>query len=615
VSGKWRDYYRILGVRPDATQDEIKEAWIFFVKAFHPDKFARSSQRQQTVAQERTKAVNEAYDILSDATRRAAYDHEYARNNRAEASPPQSPRSPPPTASRNTESGRPKDQASGPSPPPRDSTSRAYTSANDNGAQATRAAKTNPPAEQSRTEPLSPVLHGAGLYIAWLIAAAMLVSAAVEKHPYSFYMLLRWICCPIFAYSAFAAHEKNRVPWVWVFGALAALYNPIFLVHLNRSTWIGVNWFTVGTIIVAAVAFLPRRAQIWIAAATGVVIVIVGLWQLQPVTRPQASVSNASPHVSESAPTQMAGPKYRADIFDTIGEKEYYPPNPGETTWQWLQRNDMHGLPGNYNLELEPNEPLSTPRPFAKPKPGDLLYDVEKELDLGKQRSDGSLVRLYRRGVFAGYNVIKKITAANLLGPPPSPNKYVSSDRDSELTPIQRAIPRAVPVAPTATTSLPTPDSQSANVFDQFDAAPTAITPVPASTATESAPSDSTAGKPKIVYAPHPSYPPKADKTHVTGSGRFKITFDERGNTKSVEIVQSTGDRTLDSNTIKTLKLWRAAPGSPSYVIVPIDYRQNRRYRPNPQANTSQRYQSRGPQPQPPPPNVQAPQINPYTPR
>ena len=99
-----------------------------------------------------------------------------------------------------------------------------------------------------------------GLYITWLIAAVMLISAAVGKHPYSFYTLLRWICCPIFAYSAFAAHEKNRVPWVWIFGALAALYNPIFRVHLDRATWIGVNWFTVGAIIVAAVAFWRIRS-------------------------------------------------------------------------------------------------------------------------------------------------------------------------------------------------------------------------------------------------------------------------------------------------------------------------------------------------------------------
>jgi hypothetical protein len=75
------------------------------------------------------------------------------------------------------------------------------------------------------------IKRNAGLYIAWLVVAGLLVFAAVERHPYSYYTLLRWICCPVFAYSAFAAYEKNRVLWVWVFGVLAALYNPIFRVH------------------------------------------------------------------------------------------------------------------------------------------------------------------------------------------------------------------------------------------------------------------------------------------------------------------------------------------------------------------------------------------------
>jgi hypothetical protein len=94
-----------------------------------------------------------------------------------------------------------------------------------------------------------------GLYLAWLVAAGLLVYGAIQKHPYSYYTLLRWICCPVFAYSAVASHKENRTPWAWIFGALALLYNPIFRVHLDRSTWIGVNWFTVGAIIVAAVAF------------------------------------------------------------------------------------------------------------------------------------------------------------------------------------------------------------------------------------------------------------------------------------------------------------------------------------------------------------------------
>jgi len=99
------------------------------------------------------------------------------------------------------------------------------------------------------------------LYIAWLATAAMLVYAVIEKHPYSYYTLLRWICCPVFAYSAVSAFEMNRVAWTWIFGVLAALYNPIFRVHLNRSTWVGANWFTIGAIAVAAVVFWRANKQ------------------------------------------------------------------------------------------------------------------------------------------------------------------------------------------------------------------------------------------------------------------------------------------------------------------------------------------------------------------
>jgi hypothetical protein len=104
-------------------------------------------------------------------------------------------------------------------------------------------------------------LNRLGLYAAWLVTVALLVSAAVDRHPYSFYMLLRWICCPILAYSGFVAYEKDRSLWIWIFGVLALIYNPIFRTHLDRSTWIGVNWFTVGAIIVAAVSLWRTRGE------------------------------------------------------------------------------------------------------------------------------------------------------------------------------------------------------------------------------------------------------------------------------------------------------------------------------------------------------------------
>lgn len=108
----------------------------------------------------------------------------------------------------------------------------------------------------------------AGLIIVWLIVAGLLVSAAVEEHSYRFYRHSRWICCLVFAYSAFAAHKNKRVLWVWVFGVLAALYNPISSFELlDRSTWIILNWLTVGVILIAIGFFWASETKITQQAA------------------------------------------------------------------------------------------------------------------------------------------------------------------------------------------------------------------------------------------------------------------------------------------------------------------------------------------------------------
>jgi DnaJ domain len=227
-----RDYYRILGIRPDATQAEIKDAWNFSVKAFHPDKFAGSSQWQQAIAQERTKAINEAYGVLSDPIKRANYDREYKQETRAKSAAA-SHSSPPPAQDAAT--------AQPSTPPP--------TQAPAAGDFATGS---NASKFENRTL----------LLFLWLGAAAMLISAAVARHPYSFYILLRWVCCAVFAYSAFTAHEKNRLLWSWIFGALAVVYNPIVRVHLDRTTWAAANWVTVGAIIAAALVFWQDKSAL-----------------------------------------------------------------------------------------------------------------------------------------------------------------------------------------------------------------------------------------------------------------------------------------------------------------------------------------------------------------
>jgi len=63
-----RDYYEVLGVQRTATADELKSAFRSLARKFHPD----VSQEQD--AEEKFKEINEAYAVLSDQQKRAAYD-------------------------------------------------------------------------------------------------------------------------------------------------------------------------------------------------------------------------------------------------------------------------------------------------------------------------------------------------------------------------------------------------------------------------------------------------------------------------------------------------------------------------------------------------------------
>ncbi len=64
-----RDYYEVLGVGRDASQDEIKRAFRALARKHHPD-----ANQGDPGAEERFKELNEAYSVLSDSERRAAYD-------------------------------------------------------------------------------------------------------------------------------------------------------------------------------------------------------------------------------------------------------------------------------------------------------------------------------------------------------------------------------------------------------------------------------------------------------------------------------------------------------------------------------------------------------------
>lgn len=96
-----------------------------------------------------------------------------------------------------------------------------------------------------------------GIIIAKLIAVVMLF-AALGRHAYDYYTLLRWIACGVCAYTAFQAAQSKKFGWLFVFIIAALVLNPVAPLRLKRDTWAIVD-SAAAVLLLASIAVMDIR--------------------------------------------------------------------------------------------------------------------------------------------------------------------------------------------------------------------------------------------------------------------------------------------------------------------------------------------------------------------
>ena len=74
-----------------------------------------------------------------------------------------------------------------------------------------------------------------------LISGVLLLLGILNIWPYDYYILLRWIVCGAAIFNAIGFSKSKLTGCSLVFSAIAFLFNPLFPVYLNKSSWVGVD--------------------------------------------------------------------------------------------------------------------------------------------------------------------------------------------------------------------------------------------------------------------------------------------------------------------------------------------------------------------------------------
>jgi len=80
--------------------------------------------------------------------------------------------------------------------------------------------------------------------IASIISVIILFLAIPAIWPYGYYTLLRWVVALTAVFLVWIAYNLKKTFWVFLMGMVAILFNPIIPIHINKETWVIIDFIT-----------------------------------------------------------------------------------------------------------------------------------------------------------------------------------------------------------------------------------------------------------------------------------------------------------------------------------------------------------------------------------
>jgi hypothetical protein len=107
-----------------------------------------------------------------------------------------------------------------------------------------------------------------------IISGILLLFAVIGDLPYGFFQLLRFVVCASAAFLAFQAFAIEKIPWAWIMGGVAVLFNPILPIHLNRDLWQPID-FIAAIVFATSIGYIRAKSYryAW-AIPTGIVLTL-----------------------------------------------------------------------------------------------------------------------------------------------------------------------------------------------------------------------------------------------------------------------------------------------------------------------------------------------------